>query len=281
MESVSDPLKLPLAARAQAALERYVDVSLFGHGTCEADGLRIHFQHGRSNTGTRPVVVLVHGLGLSGRYMLPTAQALLPHYDVFLPDLPGFGDSDKPSRLQDIEALAASLVSWMTAMQFPRAVALLGNSLGCQVIAAALDLSPSCARAAILQGPTTPPSERHVIHQLLRWRQNLRLDPPEMKIISRGDYVKCGRFRVWGTFYLALGDAMEERLSRISQPALVVRGEMDPICRKDWAIDIAARLPAGRLVELPGVAHTLVFTAPVPLARVTRGFLDTVMPAGA
>jgi pimeloyl-ACP methyl ester carboxylesterase len=40
-----------------------------------------------------PAVVLVHGLGLSGRYMLPVAEPLAPRYPVYMPDLPGFSAS--------------------------------------------------------------------------------------------------------------------------------------------------------------------------------------------
>jgi pimeloyl-ACP methyl ester carboxylesterase len=56
-----------------------------------------HFVSPRS-TGRLPVVP-VHGLGLSGRYMLPTAERLAPYFPVYLPDLPGFGDSS-PMRSQ-------------------------------------------------------------------------------------------------------------------------------------------------------------------------------------
>jgi pimeloyl-ACP methyl ester carboxylesterase len=52
-----------------------------------------------------------------------------------------------------------------------------------------------------------------------------------------------------------------------------VRGQHDPICRADWAAEVARLLPDGRLAEIPGVAHTLAFTAPAQLAAVTRRFL--------
>jgi len=70
---------------------------------------------------------------------------------------------------------------------------------------------------------------------------------------------------------------MEDRLSRLPHSVLVVRGEKDPICREEWAVDIAKRLPRGQLVHIPGVAHTLVFTAADALARVTKSFLTSVM----
>jgi len=213
----------------------------------------MHYRRGGSPSGATTPLVLVHGLGLSGRYMLPTAEALLDGYAVFVPDLPGFGDSDKPDRVLTIEELGNSLAGWIHAIRLEPAV-LFGNSLGCQVVAAALDHHPATARAAILQGPITPPRERRIAWQFIRWRQNLGYDPPDMKTISRDDYLKCGRWRVGKTFYDALSDAMESRLPRIHQPVLVVRGELDPICPREWARDVADRLPAGQFVEIPGVA---------------------------
>ena len=263
------------AAKADAALARHVDVARFGDGELEIDGLRMHFKFTRGFADRQTKLILVHGLGLSYRYMMPTAQALMDECAVFVPDLPGFGDSDKPEQTLGIEALADSLAAWIEKMRFAGHVALLGNSLGCQIISAALDRHPGIAHAAVLQGPTTPPDERHLLWQLVRWWQNLRHDPPDMKVISRDDYLKCGRLRVWRTFFLSLRDRMEDRLPRIRDPVLVVRGEKDPVCREAWAIEVAKRLPRGKLVQLPGVAHTLVFTAPQPLAEVTKPFLKS------
>jgi len=265
------------AAKALAALARYVDLTRFDDGKLDVDALDIHFKFTRGAAERKTKLVLVHGLGLSCRYMLPTAQALANDYGVFVPDLPGFGDSGKPRQTLDINGLADSLAAWVARMRLPGQVALLGNSLGCQIIAAALDRHPAIADAAILQGPTTPPDERNIFWQLIRWRQNLRNDPPEMKAISRDDYVKCGRRRVWTTFYYGLKDPLENRLGRIHHPVLVVRGERDPICREEWAMDVAKRLPHGKFVELPHVAHTLVFTAPGPLAQATKSFLESVL----
>lgn len=260
------------AAAAQAALSRHVDLARLADGCIDARGLRIYFKYTRV-PGAATHVILVHGLGLSCRYMLPTAQALMDDHAVLVPDLPGFGDSSKPEQVLDVNGLADSLAAWIEGMQLHARIALLGNSLACQIIAAALDRHPTVAHTAILQGPTTPPDERSIFWQLVRWRQNLRYDPADMKAISRDDYVNCGRLRLWTTFYLALRDAMEERLHRIHQPVLVVRGECDPICSRQWALQVAEGLPRGTFVQIPDVAHTLVFTAPVQLAEVTREFL--------
>jgi pimeloyl-ACP methyl ester carboxylesterase len=49
--------------------------------------------------GSRPPVVLIHGLVISSRYMVPTAAELAPLVRVYAVDLPGYGDSVKPHTL--------------------------------------------------------------------------------------------------------------------------------------------------------------------------------------
>ena len=78
-------------------------------------------------------VILVHGLGMSSRYMIPLAQHLAPHVRVYAPDLPGFGSSDKPREVLTVRELADALAAWMRAIGVERAV-FIGNSLGCEVL---------------------------------------------------------------------------------------------------------------------------------------------------
>src|SRR5688572_4290760 len=63
----------------------------------------------------RPPIGMVHGLGLPGRYTMPTATELDRSYRVHVPDLPGFGDSGRPRRTLDVGGLAAGLAAWMEA----------------------------------------------------------------------------------------------------------------------------------------------------------------------
>lgn len=222
---------------------------------------------------SRPAVVLVHGLGLSGSYLMPTARLLQRQYRVYVPDLPGFGDSGKPRSILGVAQLADRLAEWMQAARLGRAH-LLANSFGCQVIADLAARYPRLVDRLVLQGPTTTPSERSWLWQWVRWRQNSPYNPPEMGEIAKRDYDKCGRLRAILTFRKSLQDHIEDKLPLIRAPTLVVRGQYDPICRESWAEAAADALPDGRLVIIPGVAHTLVFTSPRQLAAVTRPFLE-------
>ncbi|CAL1240009.1 alpha/beta fold hydrolase [Candidatus Methylocalor cossyra] len=231
----------------------------------------------RPHPDAKPVV-LVHGLGLSGAYLLPTARLLARDYWVWVPDLPGFGQSGKPAQVLDVGALAEALAEWMAAVGLPRA-ALLGNSFGCQIIVECAARHPQRVERAILQGPTTPQEERTGLWQFLRWRQNPN---PGMTALVLRDYRAAGLDRVVKTFRYCLQHPMEERLALLPMPVLVVRGSRDPICRHGWAEELVQRLPQGRLVVIPGVHHTLEFTHPLELVRVCRPFLEgRALPATA
>ena len=240
----------------------------------EVDGLPIHsLAPADPPPAAGPPVVLVHGLALSGRYMLPTAEQLVRRVMVRVPDLPGFGDSGKPDRVLDVPELADALAAWLRHV-VRKPVTLLGNSFGCQIIVDLAARHPELVHAAVLQGPTTPPGERTWLQQFIRWRQNAKFNPPELGDIAWADYEKCGIPRALMTFHYSLVDPVEEKLPLIRAPTLVVRGEKDPICRQDWAEEVTRRLPRGELTIIPEVAHTLCYTAPVQLADAAMDFLS-------
>ena len=51
-------------------------------------------------------MVHVHGFGISGTYLEPTAALLASHYRTFVPDLPGMGRSIRPAGGLDLPGLA-------------------------------------------------------------------------------------------------------------------------------------------------------------------------------
>ena len=108
-----------------------------------------------THAGVTPVV-LVHGMVISGRYMVPTAEELAPLYPVYAVDLPGYGDSVKPRAIVDLPELADSLAAWMDAMKFPTAH-LVANSFGCQVLAEFALRHARRVDRLVFQGPTVDP----------------------------------------------------------------------------------------------------------------------------
>lgn len=224
-----------------------------------------------------PAVVLVHGVGVSSRYMVPTAERLAPSFRVYAPDLPGFGKSAKPPRVLSLAELADALLAWIEASGLQR-VTLLGNSFGCQVIVDLAVRHQERIERIVLQGPTVDPSARTWRQQVWRWLVNTPGEATTQGKVIVQDYRDCGIPRLLRTFQLALQDRIEEKLPDVRVPTLVVRGSRDKIVPQRWAEEVARLLPMGRLVVIPGAAHTLNYGAPVDLVRAITPFLTEAQP---
>ena len=219
-----------------------------------------------------PIVVLVHGMVISSRYMVPTAERLAPWCRVYAVDLPGYGRSYKPARPLALPELADALAAWMEAAGIARAH-LVGNSFGCQIIAELALRHPRRIDRLVLQGPTVDPAARTLPRQVLRLFLNSLREPTSLGRISRQDYRAAGLRRAWVTVKMALHDRIEDKLPRIQAPTLVVRGTRDPLVSRAWAERIVRLLPDGRLMEIEGAAHTINYSAPDEFVRVIAPFL--------
>jgi 2-hydroxy-6-oxonona-2,4-dienedioate hydrolase len=202
---------------------------------------------------------------VSSAYMVPLAKALSTDCAVYVPDLPGFGRSSKPSRILDESGLADALLAWMDALTLDRAV-MLGHSFGCQILADAAMRHPSRLRGAIFASPTVEASARTARHQF--WR--LLLDVPRERLslpfTAAAAYAQAGIPRFVGTFRVAVADRVEEKLPHVTAPAIVIRGSRDPLVSQEWAEQFASALPSARLVVVPGAAHAVIHSHPRQVA---------------
>ena len=213
-----------------------------------------------------PVFVLVHGLGMSSRYMMPTAKWLSASGKVHAPDLPGFGRSDKPGRVLTIPELADSLAEWMAAMNLASPV-LIGNSLGAQVIVDFAVRHPSRLTAAVLVGLTIDPEARRMFTQIGRLLRDIPQEPPGLYWTAASDYYRAGFGRCLRTLRHALEDPIEHKLPQIHVPVLVARGEHDPIVPAEWTERAAESIPDASRVTIPRVAHAVNFSAAEELVK--------------
>jgi 2-hydroxy-6-oxonona-2,4-dienedioate hydrolase len=237
------------------------------------NGLRIYTRSSVREFANRPCLIFVHGLGVSGEYLLPTAQRLATDHDVLVPDLPGFGKSDKPPQALDVPELADHLIAWMAALGVPRA-AFLANSLGCQVVVDLALRYPEWVDRAILVGPTVDRVDHTMPRQLWRGVRTLWREPWALWPILLRDYLDTGTRRLYRTFRYALDDPIAEKFCHVAQPTLVVRGSRDLIVPQRWAEEVAAQLPRGRLAVIAGGTHAANFSPPDQLAELTRNFLS-------
>ena len=70
-----------------------------------------------------------------------------------------------------------------------------------------------------------------------------------------------------------LQDALEDVVPRLQIPVLVLYGDQDRLCTREWAQELGKTAPDGRFQTLPG-AHSFVWTAPEawcePIERLAR-----------
>jgi 2-hydroxy-6-oxonona-2,4-dienedioate hydrolase len=247
-----------------AELRRRIDV---------VGGLPMHSRYSieRAPAGRQPVV-LVHGLVVSSAYVAPALLELAPDHPSYAPDLPGYGWSAKPPRQYDLTKQADYLAGWMTTVGLGR-TAIVGCSLGTQIVSLLAVRHPELVERAVLLGPTMDPAGRSRLVSLSRWARELPHEVPMMPLMLR-DYARAGLRRAMHAFEMALADRPEERFPHMSMPTLVVRGELDPIVPQGWAETVTELLPHARLTVVERQAHALNLTAPAEFARIVRQFLD-------
>lgn len=217
-------------------------------------------------------VVLVHGLVIASRYMVPTARELAPLCGVYAVDLPGYGDSVKPRNILGLSELADALAAWMDALKL-RSAHLAANSFGCQILAEFALRHGDRVNRLVFQGPTVDPVARTARQQLVRLILNSSREGPGLGWITLVDYVKAGLPRIRATIRMAMRDRIEDKLPGVVQPTLVVRGGRDPVVPQRWAEEVTRRLPRGELRVLPGLGHTINYTAPKEFVAAMRPFL--------
>ena len=222
-----------------------------------------------AETDGAPVVVLVHGIGVSSRYFLPTAGRLAERCSVYAPDLPGFGLSGRLRGRPTVRRLADVLEAWLDAAGLARPDVLVGNSFGCQLLIEVAARRPERVARLVLVGPTIDRRARSLARQAGRLALDLTREPPGLLAIEAVDYTLHLAKSGFAGFVEMLRDPVGTKLQHVQAPALVVRGARDPIVPRAWAEKVAAALPHGRLVEVAGAPHAVNYAAPDELARLT------------
>lgn len=200
------------------------------------------------------MTVLVHGLGVGGRYFRPLADELGPE-----------------SRIPEVrEPLPPAELAGRFAEGFDGPAVVVANSMGCQVAAELAVHRPELVEALVLVGPTVDPRARGLVRSLARLLADAWYEPPRLTAIVAVDYVTMGPLDVLKQARHALAHRIEELLPRVEQEAVVVRGAHDRLCPERWAREASSLLSRGRLVTIAGAGHAAHFSHPREVAAVVR-----------
>jgi haloacetate dehalogenase len=114
--------------------------------TIRANGLRFNVWH----AGTGPAVVLLHGYPQTGQMWRKIAPQLVREFSVVVPDLRGYGDSDKPRDGYDKRTMARDVALVMESLGH-RKYHVVGHDRGARVAhRLALDHAAAVIRLAVL-----------------------------------------------------------------------------------------------------------------------------------
>lgn len=236
-----------------------------------ADGLPVYHRVCTDAGPDAKAVVHVHGFGISGTYLEPTAALLADRYRTYVPDLPGMGRSIRPSRSLDLPGLAKALMAYCDAVGVERP-ALVGNSLGCPIILEVARAFPDRIDHAVLVSPAGGPNNQPMGRALRQMAVDGLREPLGLLPIAVRDYLRFGVLRGVSLFAAMTRYPTLDSIQHLVVPTLVVAGDRDPLVRIDRA-HIFSGLPHVDAVKVHG-AHALNFSRPDLMASLIDAHLS-------
>lgn len=236
-------------------------------------GTTVHCRRSLGPTGVP--IVHVHGFAISGSYLMPTADALADRWVNVVPDLPGYGRSERRDRVLDIPALGAVLIEVLDALGIEKAV-LLGNSMGCPVALEVAHAAPDRVDRLVLVSPAGGAQNQPLLRALGQLGRDALLESPRMLPVAVPDYVRFGPVNGLRLFRELTRYPSLERLVHTPAPTLAVLGARDPLIPSAERVREVARLAPEHLdvAVVDRAAHAVNFSHPVELAGVVEAWLD-------
>jgi pimeloyl-ACP methyl ester carboxylesterase len=231
-----------------------------------------------------PVLVLHPEFG-SNRWF-PYHDRLAARFQVFAPDHPGFGRSERPDWLDGIDDLVFHYVDLLDALELQR-VAVIGTSFGGWIAAELAVTHPERVHRLVLVGAAglkvdgvdrfdvfLHPVEQTLLHLFHDSSRSAQLLPTEI-----GTEVIVGAYREaatlarlsWNPYFY--DPKLGRRLRRVTAPTLVVWGENDTFLPVQYGEAYADLIPDATLRRIPACGHLVPFEQTDAFIRQVVGFL--------
>lgn len=242
-------------------------------------GLRYVYLEG----GKGEPLMLLHGFGGNKDNFTRSARYLTPHYRVIIPDHIGFGESSKPSDVDYRPAAQAERLRLLAQALGVKTVHLGGNSMGGQIALAYAARYPEEVASLWLLNPagiwSAPKSE--LAHIVLGTRRNPLIarsedefaetfafvmnDPP---FVPRPILNVFAQERIRNAdleeriFVKIATDSIEQRVTGLATPALIVWGDRDRVIHVGTAEVLHKLMPRSQVIVMPGIGHLPMIERP-------------------
>ncbi len=230
-----------------------------------------------------PLVVLHHSMSNHG--WLPLYERLAERFSVHVPDLPGWGESDRPDWARNVRDLAILVELWMESLGLER-VTLVGCGFGGWVAAELATMNQRRLASLVLVGATgIRPREGEIVDQLVvdyidyvrsgfhdeaEFDRYFGDDPPrETRMLLYGGREMTMRV-TWKPWMF--NDALPVLMRGVNTPTLVVWGAHDTIVPLDCARQFTEAAPNATLHVVEDGGHFLDFERPDALAALIEDF---------
>lgn len=244
-----------------------------------------------------PVVVLIHGLGLS-RAVWQWLTPELSRFRTLIYDLIGHGETAPPEGQPTLRDLAAQLAALLDHLDIDQA-AITGFSLGGMIARRFAQDYPKRTTALVILHSAHRRSEKAqsairfrvaqaeehgpaatVELALERWYTDAaRAARPDLMELTR-QWVLANDPAVYPKLYRILAHGVDEIVAPkppITCPTLVLTGDEDHGNNPDMSVAIATEIPRARLVILKGLRHMALAEDPPAVNRPVVTFLTEVL----
>ena len=236
-------------------------------------GQRVYYEV----NGSGPVVVLLHGWGASLNSLRGVFNHLVLRFRVYAVDLPGFGRSQPPTSVWGSADYAKLVADWAGEMDI-QAACWLGHSFGGRIAIILGADYPHLVRKLILAGSAGIKPRRGLKYYLRvgavkAARKVLPAKQMEAvyKLMGSSDYRQAGELRA--TLVKVVNEDLQERMPKISQPALLVWGEQDTATPVSDGQIMQKLIPNAQLVVLSQAGHYVYLDQPVLFLQAIDKFL--------
>ncbi|HEY5884107.1 MAG TPA: alpha/beta hydrolase [Pyrinomonadaceae bacterium] len=271
-----------VSVRAGTPEPRHSEVQL---GT----GVRLHYVEQGNAKG--PAVILLHGYSdswVSWGQVLPLIDK---KYHVYVPDLRGHGDSDRPASGYTFPDFAADIVAFMDAKGIKKAT-IVGHSMGSFVAQHVAAMAPDRVEKLVLVGSAPAVSNGEVSQ--LQVEVNALTDPVPLKFVTEFQKSVITRpvpdefmdrvvhesmklpARVWREAMTGmLARNSRANLSKIKAPTLIIWGDKETVFPKRADQDVLLQaIPNAKLKVYEGTGHCPNWEEPVRFVKDLLGFVE-------
>lgn len=248
----------------------------------EAGGVAVRLD--RAGKGP-PLVILHHDIGSPER--LPAYDALAGHFDVLLPQHPGYGDSQRPEWMRSARDLAILYRGLLADLGVEKPV-LLGLGFGGWLAAEMAAMAPRDTGRLILVGAMgIKPPQGDILDQALVSHTDYAAagfhDPkafaavygevPDTDQLVQWDLCREMSFRIaWKPYMYSA--TMPHLLGSVQVPALVIWGDDDKVVPLSAGEVYAQKLPKATLEIVAGCGHCVEMEKPAELVRLVTTFCN-------